>query len=234
MSSREKKGSRQPQQQQASAKIAMDNPVVLAFNPFASQGVDWYGNSRLHSLIGSVEYNSPHCIRLVQSLTSEYPLAVSSVNQFGRLPLHYSLDRLGRKLNLEVIRFLLAAFPSGATQRDRDGLNAMDLCRYWGHPKSVLLLVAGAAPEAYSRELHEIKFGSVIAIFLDALLVFSRRGRSHEDDGTQNDDLLWTDTSETANSSDLTTRMDSSLEATPPPISMESPPQWSDSSLTLD
>jgi len=43
-------------------------------------------------------------------------------NQFGRIPLHYAVDKSQSKLSAEVIKLLLAAYPKGSSESANDGI----------------------------------------------------------------------------------------------------------------
>lgn len=86
--------------------------------------MDWYGNYPLHHACGrtpntnrfDISYNiyklsclyMPHSLRVL-SILRAFPTAASSPNQFGRLPLHYALDRC--KANVEVVKMLIEEYP---------------------------------------------------------------------------------------------------------------------------
>lgn len=170
-----------------------DSPACAnVFNPLASEGVDWYGNSRLHNLIGSVEYNSPACVHKVVSLATENPEGLRSPNQFGRIPLHYSLDRLSGKLNLAIIKFLIQAYPEGVTVEDNHGIHAYDLCRYWNHGPKIQKLIANASPDFYFRERSELQLGKTMSRLVLSLgslkLLMYGHVRSSEAFATDDDD----------------------------------------------
>ena len=42
-------------------------------------------------------------------------------NRCGRIPLHYALDRSPSKVNVEIVRLLLTAYPNGAAEPDNSG-----------------------------------------------------------------------------------------------------------------
>ena len=164
-----------------------DSPVgAHIFNPQASEGVDWYGNSRLHSLIGSVEYNSPACVHKVVLLATEYPEGLRSQNQFGRIPLHYSLDRLSGKLNMAIIKFLIMAYPEGVTVEDNHGHTAYDLCRYWNHGPGLRKLIANASPDFYFHERSELQLGKTMSRLVLALKLMYGHVRSSAASTAQN------------------------------------------------
>ena len=109
------------------------------FNPTAAKdGFDWYGNSRLHQLCASADKQSQTCFRQVQLLVRQFPDALFLQNQFGRLPLHYALDRLSGKLCIDIIRFLITSFPEAVTIRDNFGKTCLQISRSWDHPNNIL------------------------------------------------------------------------------------------------
>jgi hypothetical protein len=111
---------------------------------------------------------------MVESLALKSPESFSSKNQFGRLPVHYALDRLSGKLNIEVITFLINSYPQGVTEEDNEGKTAYDLCQYWSHPHNIKLLVVNAAPEYYGYERLELGWGHSLAVIVDTLFQFRR------------------------------------------------------------
>lgn len=137
--------------------------VFGSFHPMANEGMDWYGNSRLHSCIGSNSYYSPDCIYQIHALVEEYPEALKIPNQFGRLPLHYALDRLSGKLNIEVIKYLIECYPEASTIRDNAGKDCYDICEDWGHKTSVKRLVLESSPVFFERELMDAIYGKHLA-----------------------------------------------------------------------
>lgn len=163
-----------------SPKVLSGTITACGFDPRSGQSCDWYGNTRLHNLIGSVEYNSPGCIAMVESLALENPQSLSSKNQFNRLPVHYALDRLSGKLNIEVITFLVNSYPQGVTEEDNEGKTAYDLCKYWSHPHNVKCLIVNAAPDFYGFERLELGWGHSLAAIVDTLFQFRKSRGDYE------------------------------------------------------
>jgi len=79
--------------------------------------VDWYGNVALHH---SVVTEHPDIVR-IKDLLRNYPDGAKVKNQFGRIPLHYALDRKSSKVSIEIVKLLLSVHPKGASEPDKEG-----------------------------------------------------------------------------------------------------------------
>ena len=79
--------------------------------------VDWSGNTALHQ---AVVVDAPDVPRVSQFL-SMHPGIAGVRNRCGRIPLHYALDRSRSKVNVEIVRLLLTAYPNGAAEPDNSG-----------------------------------------------------------------------------------------------------------------
>ena len=79
--------------------------------------IDWYGNVALHH---SVVTELPDITR-IKDLLTKYPAGANVKNQFGRIPLHYALDRKSSKVSIEIVKLLLSVHPKGASEPDNDG-----------------------------------------------------------------------------------------------------------------
>jgi hypothetical protein len=162
-------------------RLAVDNEEPLqpiqVFNPHeADAGIDWYGNTRLASLVGRDDGSNPAVVHQVAYLIEQYPAALTLPNQFQRLPLHYALDKLPRKVNIEIIRLLLSSSPESASARDVEGTAPLDLCRHWGHKVEVQQLILEAQPHTSSRELYIFRHPKMYAV-LEAFQRFFGRYR---------------------------------------------------------
>lgn len=124
------------------------------------QDEDMFGNVFLHHAFAS---SSPDII-LIQKSLKDAPNGAQIKNQFGRIPLHYALDRT--KVNMEcfylllkvcwipVLSFILKQklrqtynlncfvimqiYPQGAVQVDDQGSTPYDLSLRWNHSNSIL------------------------------------------------------------------------------------------------
>ena len=56
---------------------------------FTAIDIDWYGNTSLHHAYALTEID----LKVIKNLLDLHPEYAKSKNQFGRLPLHYALDR---------------------------------------------------------------------------------------------------------------------------------------------
>ena len=86
-------------------------------------------------------------------------------NQFGRIPLHYAVDRL--KCNYDAIKVLVDSYPKGVSEEDNEGISPFDLCVKWGHPNNIIRLMVHADPN-HDRYFHHsfIRYLSVTPHYL--------------------------------------------------------------------
>ena len=87
---------------------------------------DLLGNLPLHhAFAGFPDVNK------IRNLLTEYPDGARFQNQFGRIPLHYAVDR--SKVNMDALKLLLDAYPAGANLKATDGATPYDLgmCSYF-------------------------------------------------------------------------------------------------------
>jgi len=160
------------------------------------KGYDWYGNSPLAALVGRDDGTSHSIVHQVVYLIEQYPAALSTRNQFSRLPIHYALDKLSRKVNVEVVRLLLEACPESASVCDFEGLSSLDLCEKWEHSDAVFRLVLEAQPDVFQHELNVFRH----PIFYRAMTVLQRLFRSRR---SQPDDEYNNTTQEEEDSQEL-------------------------------
>ena len=108
---------------------------------------DWYGNVRMHHLVGYRYPEHPDVPALI-ALLQMNPHAASATNQFQRLPLHYALDRC--KPDFEVVQILCESYPAGVIHRDNDNNSPFDIAVKWNHPTEIMRLLVKSNP-AVSR-----------------------------------------------------------------------------------
>lgn len=164
--------------------------------PKVNKGFDWYGNSPLAALVGRDDGTSPSVAHQVVYLIEQYPAALRTRSQFSRLPIHYALDKLSRKVNVEVVRLLLEACPESASVCDFEGLSSLDLCEKWEHSDAVFRLVLEAQPDVFQHELNVFRH----PIFYRAMTVLQRLFRSRR---SQPDDEYNNTTQEEEDSQEL-------------------------------
>ena len=68
--------------------------------------LDWYGNTILHHQFANGETVD---LMLLSDILRCFPEAAEMKNQFGRIPLHYALDRI--RVSQEGVKLLLDCFP---------------------------------------------------------------------------------------------------------------------------
>jgi ankyrin repeat protein len=113
---------------------------------------DVFGNNRLHQIFAD---QSPDIDYLRKVLAESKNLATEK-NQFGRLPLHYALDRTN--VNVGAMKMLLDAYPPAANVEDNDGVTPYDLCLKWGHPNGVQRLLLEAEPSQDWLQLMKLRW----------------------------------------------------------------------------
>ena len=87
-------------------------------------------------------------------------MAARCQNQFGRLPLHYALDRC--RVNFEVVRNLLEVYPEGAGVLANDFVTPYDLCIKWNHPNKICYLLLQAEPLLDVNRFMRLKYGPLL------------------------------------------------------------------------
>ena len=84
------------------------------------------------------------CVNDIRRLSVSYPQMNNAKNQFGRIPLHYAVDRL--KCNYDAIKVLVDSYPKGVSEEDNEGISPFDLCIKWGHSNNIIRLMVYADP----------------------------------------------------------------------------------------
>lgn len=118
--------------------------TALAGIPFSHQS-SFAGRHRRHSdprapdILGNLPLHHAFAhnpeISKIRLLVGEYPFGARIPNQFGRIPLHYAVDR--SKVSVEAIKLLLEVFPEGASVKATDGMSPYDigkLCKCYFSP----------------------------------------------------------------------------------------------------
>lgn len=119
---------------------------------------DLLGNLPLHQAFA----RNPDTAK-IKELLREYSHGASIPNQFGRLPLHYAVDR--SKVNVDAIKLLLSAYPAGANTPAADGVTPYDIALSWGLSREVLRMLLEAAPEQDPAALRMLKFGVLASVY---------------------------------------------------------------------
>ena len=90
-----------------------------------------FGNERLNKLFKLKLKQVARPQNKIRNLLTEYPDGARFQNQFGRIPLHYAVDR--SKVNMDALKLLLDAYPAGANLKATDGATPYDLgmCSYF-------------------------------------------------------------------------------------------------------
>lgn len=122
--------------------------------------VDWYGNLWLHHAFA----NSDPDLERVKQILLEYPESAGIKNQFGRIALHYCLDRI--KVNLPSVNLLLAYYPAGAYEKDIEGNTPYDLAVKWKQKSSILLALLRINPQQDYPTYVRLRYGCFGGILL--------------------------------------------------------------------
>lgn len=126
--------------------------------PIAGADVDWYGNTSLHHAFATHAVD----ISKVKQILEQHPHCASERNQFGRIPLHYALDRI--KVNLEGLHILLRAYPEGVTVCDIDNQTPYDIARTWKHSAVIKRLLLQLAPSLDKNAYLRLTYGPLASI----------------------------------------------------------------------
>lgn len=127
---------------------------------------DWYGNLPLHHICAQMDLitESPKVrIKEFMNVLTSFPQAARMQNQFGRLPIHYALDR--SKPEYKIIRELVEAYPEGVSEAGGDNLTAYDLSVRWKHPNKIFRLLLKADPSLDWRRHISLTYGPLIGFF---------------------------------------------------------------------
>eukprot|EP01031_Cornospumella_fuschlensis_P033853 gene33853-40956_t len=149
------------------------NSLGRAF-PEPGIDIDWYGNTSLHHAFATNEVD----LIQVKRILSEFPSFASYCNQFGRIPLHYALDRI--KVCVPALRTLLKIYPEGLTVVDIDNITPYDLAVKWKHSNEVMLLLLSRAPNLDMDRYLRLKYGPLanIAIWANHAMHYHSDGHS--------------------------------------------------------
>ena len=114
---------------------------------------DVFGSGSLHHAVGSRDIDT----ELVKRIVTDDPESARHRNQFGRLPLHYALDRTN--INADVILLLLQVYPEGANVEDNDHQTPYDLSLKWGHSRRIHRALLEACPSQDWQYLLQLRWG---------------------------------------------------------------------------
>ena len=117
------------------------------------QAKDVFGSGCLHHAVSSREID----FQLVKRIITDDPESARHRNQFGRLPLHYALDRT--TINNDVILLLLRVYPEGANVEDHDHQTPYDLSLKWGHSRRIHRALLEACPSQDGQYLLQLRWG---------------------------------------------------------------------------
>lgn len=135
-----------------------------------NQEVDWYGNTLLHQAFVRLPFDLEYARQIMQRC----PQIARQRNQFGRLPLHYALDR--SKTCPQGLKLLLDAYPAGAAVVDQNGDSPYDLACKWQLSRKVRRMLLEAAPDIDPTEHMRLKYGPLGSIAAWAASSFSLAG----------------------------------------------------------
>lgn len=122
--------------------------------------VDWYGNLWLHHAFA----NTSPDILTIRRILANYPESAGIRNQFGRIALHYCLDR-SRGVELDIVRLLLEYYPEGAFLKDNNNESPYEIALKWKHSNSIHRALLNVDPyQDYGRYL-ELRYGCLTKIF---------------------------------------------------------------------
>ncbi len=131
--------------------------IGQASNEGASVGeLDWYGNSILHHIVAPNDVNMAQ----FQSIVESHPHLLHHRNQFGRIPLHYILDRI--KVNISCIRLYLQSFPKASEIADNDGITPYQLAVKWKHKRVIRRMLLENSPHLDQEAYLRLKYGTVV------------------------------------------------------------------------
>jgi hypothetical protein len=174
----EEKNDKQSFIRKLSFAASLNNHIVL------SSRRDWYGNTCLHQLFATYEVN----FKLVQKVIEEFPNFISCQNQFGKLPLHYAVDR--SKVNIKGLELLLLYYPLGAEIRDNEGQSPYDIARKWDHSRTVLLSLLNACPGLDRDGYLKLKYGPLGSLAVWAASFSGKSGQPYNAVVVQTSDNL--------------------------------------------
>lgn len=120
--------------------------------------LDWYGNNRLHHTYAPDDLN----ISLAQRIISVAPNLLHQQNQFGRIPLHYALDR--SKVHIEGLKLLITHYPQGIGTPDLESMTPYDVALKWNHSRSLIWLLLEKLPNIDWENYMKLKYGPFATI----------------------------------------------------------------------
>jgi hypothetical protein len=119
--------------------------------------IDWYGNTVLHQIFARMPLDTAQLYTQLDSVLKQQPQLARLQNQFGRLPLHYALDR--SRVHEAGVRLLVAAYPEAVAVCDTQGHSPYTIAVRWQHSRSILKLLLEACPEVDPDALLRLKYG---------------------------------------------------------------------------
>lgn len=130
-------------------------PNIPEVNVQIDGSIDWYGNTCLHHLFAVRDIEAS----LIERAVNDYPSCISQQNQFGRLPLHYAVDR--SQVNIKGLEILLHYYPQGVQITDNDGKTPYDIARKWEHSRPILLKLLTLCPDLDKGMYMKLKYGPI-------------------------------------------------------------------------
>ncbi|KAJ1385224.1 hypothetical protein B484DRAFT_460054 [Ochromonadaceae sp. CCMP2298] len=121
--------------------------------------IDWFGNTSLHHCFA----NSELSLDRIRQQLNENPALASMKNQFGRIPLHYALDRT--KVDVDGVKLLLQIHPVGAGCQDIDGITPYDVAVRWKHRNAIKKLLLDIEPSLDRRTHLYLRYGCIVTLY---------------------------------------------------------------------
>lgn len=161
--------------------------------------IDWFGNTTLHHCFAN---NVVH-LDAVASLLADHPEYAQMKNQFGRLPLHYALDRI--RVNPDGVLLLLRYYPEGVNEVDGEGQTPYDLAVRWKHSNAIKKMILEVNPSLDHVTYMKLKYGPLSNILLWMYQPNAIAARRNSSDHSLTDNLNTTaceDTEEVSSGND--------------------------------
>lgn len=117
---------------------------------------DWFGNTPLHHAFAEDKVD----IELVKNIIYNHPEYCRVKNQFGKLPIHYAVDRIRANAiwNAAGIRLLILAYPEGVNEVDSENQNVYDIAAKWEHSNALKLMILQTNPTIDMETYIKLKF----------------------------------------------------------------------------
>lgn len=150
----------------------------------SSADLDWFGNTALHHCFANGEI----ILSSVLEVLGKFPEYAQVKNQFGRIPLHYALDRL--LVNTDAVKKLIQIYPEGVRERDNDNKTPYDVAVKWKHSNTVKKLLLDVDPSLDRAAYFKMQYGILAVMYNWFFLSESepRRNRIYSSFANDHDD----------------------------------------------